>query len=146
MRRIAVGVGLAVFAAGAQAWALSGEGVLGGEVPTPYADANRKVELADGEVYALVGRVVFPGNEPYLHVDLATHSWLENRRRLANPLYPLLSDGFDWRRYEGLWVVAQVKAVGRLVEDQKGDPLYELFLMPIVAPAAYEGDGTGDSR
>jgi hypothetical protein len=117
--------------------------VPGGEIPTPFSDMNRKVELADGEVYDLIGRVVFPAAEPYLHVDLASHPWLENKRRASNPLYPLVTDDFDWKTYEGAWLTVQVKAEGRIVNDAQGHPTYDLYLVPLMRPTAYDGDPPG---
>lgn len=110
--------------------------IQGGEVPTPFKDANKKVELADGESYQLIGRVVFPTGEPFLHVDLTQHDWLGNKRRSLNPLYPLIQGGFDWHKYEGVWVSVNVTAEGRIIPGLIGQPYYDLFLQPMDEPKA----------
>lgn len=71
----------------------------GGDVPIPFS-ANRKVELADGEIYVLMGDIQYAPslitkskNAPYLHVDLEVHPWLANESRKDFPFYPLILTG-----------------------------------------------------
>lgn len=73
----------------------------GGGVPSPFGEkSNRKVELADGEMYVLDGKVVFDNNDvAWFWVDLAKHPWLANQKRQQNPYYLLLGSKEDWRQY-----------------------------------------------
>jgi hypothetical protein len=71
----------------------------GGDVPIPFS-ANRKVELADGEEYVLMGDIQYAPslitkskNAPYLHIDLEVHPWLGSERRKDFPFYPLILTG-----------------------------------------------------
>ena len=93
---IAVLMGLAAVTA-VSAFAKGG----GGGVPSPFVEnSNRKVELADGEMYTLQGKVVFDNNDvACFWVDLAKHPWLANQRRQQNPYYRLLGSKDQWREY-----------------------------------------------
>jgi hypothetical protein len=71
----------------------------GGDVPIPFS-ANRKVELADGETYVLLGNIQYAPslitkskNAPYLHIDLEVHPWLASEGRKDFPFYPLILTG-----------------------------------------------------
>ena len=83
----------------------------GGEIPWPFQTANQVVELADGERYVLMGRVLLIGSEPHFVVDLNQHPWLANSRRRADSSYPLAGTASYWRRYNGRRV--QLRAVAR---------------------------------
>jgi len=80
----------------------------GGELPSPFDTANWKVELADGEAYQLMGRIVLmqtPGYgevnrlTPFFRVDLNEHPWLATEKRLSDPYYPLIGPVEEWRPY-----------------------------------------------
>lgn len=82
----------------------------GGELPSPFDTANHRVELADGEAYLLVGRVVMMQNPgfstdnrmfPYFRVDLNEHPWLATEKRISQPYYPLEGAVEDWKKYVG---------------------------------------------
>jgi hypothetical protein len=92
-----LGMSILTFA-GATAFARGGGG---GGVPSPFVEnSNRKVELADGEMYTLDGKVVFDNNDtPWFWVDLAKHPWLANQKRQQNPYYRLLGSKDQWRDY-----------------------------------------------
>lgn len=88
----------------------SADGALGGggELPSPFDTAKWKVELADGESYQLMGRIVLmpsPGYgeddrlTPFFRVDLNEHPWLATEKRLNEPYYPLIGPIEDWRPY-----------------------------------------------
>ena len=73
----------------------------GGGIPSPFVEtSNRKVELADGEMYTLQGKIVFDSNDtPWFWVDLAKHPWLANQKRQAAPYYRLQGLRDQWRPY-----------------------------------------------
>lgn len=93
---LAVLLGLTMLT-GASAFAKGG----GGGVPSPFTEnSNRKVELADGEMYTLQGKVVFDNNDvAWFWVDLAKHPWLANQKRQQNPYYRLMGSKEQWREY-----------------------------------------------
>ncbi len=64
----------------------------GHEVPSPFSNTNQVVELADGEAYTLIGKVVFMGKIAYLNVNLDLHPWLATTRRKAFPFYRLIGN------------------------------------------------------
>lgn len=110
----------------------------GGTIPVPFEALNRKVELADGETYFLVGSVVFDGLQPFLAVDLSAHQWLANRRRARNPAYPLEPSSLvNWFDYEGRSVRLRVKATGRIVSLDSGEFDYEISLQGLAKPEPY---------
>lgn len=100
----------------------------GGHIPSPFDTSNRKVELASGEYYELVGRVVLPPPayrdlgkfSAFIEVDLKTHPWLANKARVDDPLYPLEGPLSIWKPYLGFKVVVLVKASGRVVGSEDG--------------------------
>ena len=51
----------------------------GGEIPWPFQTANQVAELADGERYVLMGRVILHSAEARFDVDLAHHTWLASQ-------------------------------------------------------------------
>ncbi len=115
------------------------ENGMGGEIPTPFDNVNLKVELADGESYSLLGRILilrFPsegGEErPYFEVDLEDHPWLATSARKAMPLYPLLGSVDSYRQFDKKRVrfngTAQSKV--RLVEGNR--VVHEVSLKPAV--------------
>lgn len=109
----------------------------GGEVPIPF-HFNRKVELADGENYDLVGRIyyatsIFNGRDeiPYLAVDLEKHPWLANSRRLAFPYYAIKTKSGKFRAAEGTRVRMKVKARALIIADNDKSAQYVIYLEPI---------------
>jgi len=125
------------------AFAADGSGSCnGGEVPIPFEDSNHRVELADGEIYTLIGRVRFLLDTPYLEVDLAQHPWLANSKRKLSPVYPI--DGtpglpIDWRLHEGKVVRTYMRARGFIarLEIRPGyEPRleYRIALEPMLQP------------
>ena len=82
-----------------------------GHIPTPFEASNQHVELADGENYFLLGRVVF-GSDPasplhyvaYFEVDLKEHPWLANKNRIKNPVYRLQGGVNYWKQFRGIRV------------------------------------------
>lgn len=105
----------------------------GGGVPSPFSDnSNRKVELADGEMYALYGKVVYDSFDiPYLWVDLSKHAWLANQQRRQNPFYRLLGQRDQWRGYEEKSV--QLICIAHVVSN--GGQI-EIELAPVSQPGA----------
>jgi hypothetical protein len=92
-----------------------GSTATGGEVPIPFEDSNQRVELADGEIYTLIGRVRFQLDTPYLEVDLGQHPWLANSKRKLSPVYPIdvsPSLPVDWKVLEGKLVKSYMRARG----------------------------------
>jgi hypothetical protein len=92
----AILIGIAMFT-GSASFAKGG----GGGVPSPFGEtANRRVELADGEMYTLQGKVIFDANDvPWFWVDLAKHPWLASQKRQQNPFYRLAGTRDQWREY-----------------------------------------------
>lgn len=110
----------------------------GGEIPTPF-ELNRRVELADGEEYLLVGRIVFktiatPDGvrpRPYFEIDLNQHPWLASARRKGSPYYPLAAPYGRWKSYDGVRVKMSSLAHGRiLAENPRGGLEYQIELSP----------------
>jgi hypothetical protein len=99
----------------------------GGEIPFPFGVVNQRLELADGELYALIGTVVFEGGTPFLEVDLDKHPWLANDRRLNDSRYPLECVGVNWRDFEGMKVRLFVEAHGKVLMEA-GAAKYEISL------------------
>lgn len=99
-RRWAVMVSLFVAASVLGGGAAFGRGGDGG-VPSPFVEtSNRKVELADGEMYTLFGKVVFDSSDvPFFWVDLKKHPWLANKKRAVTPFYRLMGSREEWREY-----------------------------------------------
>ena len=111
----------------------------GGEVPIPFENVNLKVELADGENYSLLGRILIlkfasEGNEerPYFEVDLEEHPWLATRARKAMPLYPLAGNVEVYRQYDKKRVRLNGSAQQRLKLVEGDRVVSEIFLLPAV--------------
>jgi len=130
-----------------------GDGVnpIGGEIPFPFQAMNQKVELADGEKYTLIGRVVFELGEPYFNVDLELHPWLANQKRKDRPIYPLIASTVNWDSFEGQLVQIFVEAKGSVLLGLEKEH-YEIFLKSIQEPVPYkkeevsEGERMGGGR
>lgn len=109
----------------------------GGELPNPFDTANRRVELADGEPYLLVGRVVMrdgamfgddPGMAPYFRIDLTEQPWLATEKRVGQPYYPLEGSVDDWNRYVSMGKI-KFPCVARVVIKMFGSrPIYSIHL------------------
>lgn len=104
------------------------------DIPWPINVGNQKVELADGEVYRLAGKIVFaPGVVsldaiPYLEVDFEEHPWLESAKRKAWPFYPIENPVVDWKKWDGHRVVVLVRVSGQVLQSSQSDPVYTLIL------------------
>jgi hypothetical protein len=109
----------------------------GGDVPTPFSCANKRVELADGEKYILVGKIRTYGNTSYLEVDLDEHAWLATSRRQKSPYYPLAMPISFWKPWEGLRVKLLVEASGRVVFEPQGKTSYIIVLLPASEPVLH---------
>lgn len=92
----------------------------GEEVPFPFEEVNRRVELADGEAYFLVGEIIWNQVQSmyYFQVDLLQHPWLANLKRMKDPTYPLLSGLHNWERFAKKRVRLYVKARGIVEEGE----------------------------
>lgn len=67
------------------------EPIGGKEIPTPFQELNRRVELAHGEKYLLTGWVRFIKDSVYFEIDLEEHPWLAHQRRVEYPYYFILN-------------------------------------------------------
>jgi len=95
----------------------------GGGMPIPFG-VNDRVELADGEYYLLVGKViVLPKqklkNSPRVlfEIDFGQHPWLANAKRYNDPVYPLLGNLSVWKKYNGQTVKLACRARGGIVKS-----------------------------
>ena len=111
----------------------------GGEIPSPFNTMNQKAELSDGDLYFLVGRIVFgppvtgsARKQAYLEVDLNQHPWLANQKRKQFPFYPLEGSTKFWERLEGQVVRMACEAHAKIVTVEKGKSDYVIFLAPQV--------------
>ena len=104
-----------------------------GEIPTPFAYSNQRVELADQEIYILVGRVQFWKGQPYFEVDLDEHPWLANEKRKEAPYYPLEWSKVNWKRWDLDRVQILVEAHASLTKDVNRFQ-YVLSLEPLTEP------------
>jgi hypothetical protein len=97
MKKLILGILLSTVMLTGAAFAKGG----GGGVPSPFVESsNRRVELADGEMYTLQGKVVFDSNDvAFFWVDLEKHPWLANAHRQQNPYYRLIGSKDQWREY-----------------------------------------------
>lgn len=115
----------------------------GGEIPTPFEAYNQKVELADGEAYVLVGRVVIDNIAPdgstsermraFFEIDLNEHPWLGNTKRKMRPFYPLEGAVSTWRRYNGMRVKLPCIAVGGVVYTPGQQAEYVIWLRKVAS-------------
>lgn len=114
----------------------------GGGFPGPFDGANLKVELSDGDLYALQGTVVFLPESgspaaPYFQVDLKMHPWLANSHRKNSPYYPLLGAASFWQKFENQVVQLSTQAQGMASYDAKtGTASYDISLLPIAVYVA----------
>lgn len=83
-----------------------------GSSPSPFENANRFVELAHGELYALDGTMRVKEGNPYLEIDFKVHPWLASAYRLAHPYYLILSNDTAWVKRDGQRVRVYVQADG----------------------------------
>lgn len=121
-------IGLATSSAHAQQVNEEKGCVVVGSVPGPFSDTNRKVELADGETYALFGVVKIgsvPGAffVPGIEVDLKIHPWLASELRRDNPFYPLKGSADFWKAFMGKKIKVYVRASSIISSDRHGHPV-----------------------
>ncbi len=122
-----------------------------GHVPIPFDAESVKFELADGELYALVGRViVIPAVSSvsndnkviraYFEICFDKYPWLANSKRRKFPLYPILipKEGSDEWIHQFVKLgnsneAARLyfKAHGRIVKS-KGESQYVISLEPLL--------------
>jgi hypothetical protein len=104
----------------------------GHDIPTPLlSEANTHVELADGEIYTVAGKVMFDNKgQPFLKVDLDRMPWLASSVRQANPTYVLEGAPSFWKKYENTCVKYTCEAHGT-VTDESGNLKYVISLGPI---------------
>lgn len=94
----------------------------GHEVPTPFGIGNRKYELANGQIYTLVGRV----NWPYFLVDLSRHPLLVSHGKLTKE-YLLEGSESEWKEMQHDYVKLTFRAHGKIfLEGSK--PTYKITL------------------
>ena len=111
-----------------------------GDVPVPFS-SNQKVELANGEYYTLVGKVIYFQSKPFLTVDLDVHPWLSssNSKYLGEKVYPLQGSPAYWKTYENKRVKVNIQASADLVDACTNAPLYiislDLIGTPEIVPA-----------
>ena len=97
------------------------------DVPTPFQCVPAvKFELAEGEVYHLIGTVVFMAQsehskrKPYLKLNLAAQPWLASTKRVHFPYYQLEGNPHLWKNRMGLEVEQAFKAHGHIVPTENG--------------------------
>ena len=105
----------------------------GGEIPTPFDAFNQRAELADGEDYLLVGRVIIEnvsveGSRAYFEVDLDQHRWLASAKRKADPRYPLEGSVGFWKLYRGLRIKLPCLAVQQITVTGQQKPEATIWL------------------
>jgi len=89
--------------------------------------SNHKVELADGELYTLEGRILVDADGSlYLNVDLRKHPWLANAKRVQNPYYRIAGNAAQWQQYVGRTIL--LVATAHVVV---GGGQYEIVLAPV---------------
>ncbi len=120
----------------------TGHGTMNGgeghDVPTPFEMVNQRFELAEGEIYALVGTVTLAYNytdsgfkaDPYLVLDLKKMGWLASAKRIEAPYYLLEGSSAQWGHYQGRRIKILAKARGNIISE-KYKPEYILSLEPI---------------
>ena len=115
----------------------------GHEVPTPFAAANQKFEMADGESYVLWGQVVFINDVPHLKGDLELAPWLATVKRKAFPFYRLEGSARYWQPFEGEKVRVWATARGRVVSDSdSGKSRYDISLRLMPRTTATKSGGS----
>ena len=150
MKKI-LGVWLVLAVLNAFAWGGEpGEGTKGGgsgnEVPVPFTVENLKVELADGEPYALLGRVLIVnmqgdasttgGSQAFFEVDLASHPWLASSYRKEHPQYALEGPVSRWNTFTQVpRVRLKATAFGKIVVGREGQSSYQIVLRATEEPA-----------
>jgi hypothetical protein len=117
----------------------------GGEIPTPFS-SNQKVELADGEIYSLVGTVKLYGGEAYFEIDFAQHPWLASAKRQSSPYYALSNPIDYWRKFEGAKLRLSVEAQGEIVLGQEAGPRYSIRLQLLAEPVPCTDERNGARR
>ena len=106
-----------------------------GDVPTPFLNTNQKVELSEGELYTLIGKVRFSRGGVFFEVDLVEHPWLASAKRRLNPFYSLDGSPSFWRKFEGRKVRIVVEAKGSVrLNASNGEGEYSLSLQPVADP------------
>ncbi|NDD91734.1 hypothetical protein EBZ37_06590 [bacterium] len=117
----------------------------GGEIPWPFQLSNQTVELADGDKYVLMGRVVIKNGSPRFVVDLERHPWLANSQRKVDSSYPLVGSVEYWKRYEDK--LLQLRAQARWVPNTSGQaPYVDVTLSSLADPAVMREGHTDEFK
>lgn len=103
-----------------------------GYIPIPFEEVNQRVELVDGDFYALKGKMLYVGSQPFLEIDLNYQPWLGRLSTTVNPIYPITNTLVDWHPYEGHPIRMVVKAKGMIETDSAGKQVYRVWLEPIM--------------
>lgn len=83
--------------------------------PVPFSTINRKVELAAGELYTLVGWIGSRNGQTLFRVSLEDQPWLATAARKANPFYPVVDSQATWKKISpSIKVRVMVRAQQRL--------------------------------
>lgn len=117
-----------------------------GDVPRPFENPNRKVELAAGENYLLQGKLlVEKDGDVWFFVDLREHPWLATKERIGQPYYRLDVDaGFDIQKYKSRLVQVPVRANGQVLRDLVKGYIYQIKLKLLSEPRLVERDRQGN--
>ncbi len=109
-----------------------------GSIPIPFSSTNQKVELADEEVYTLVGAVAFINDRPHLKIDLEFHPWLATTYRMAFPFYPLTWTTLTtWQRLKGQKIRGVFRAksqISRVANNNDSKYAHTITLKILHAP------------
>ena len=116
----------------------------GGEIPVPYT-RTQKFDLADGESYYLVGRLLSREGHPYLQLDLDTHPHLATRKTSVDPFFPLTTTSGSrlkgWEKLEGKTIRVKVRADGYIVKKTRGNrdySYYRIVLQLLAKPVKFD--------
>lgn len=91
-----------------------------GHSPDPLNVFNQHVELADGELYLLRGRVELRRKQPAFSVDIGEHPWLASLKRKGNPHYLIEGTASYWRAYDGSYGELAARARVQFKADADG--------------------------
>ena len=105
--------------------------------PAPFGSPNQHAELAEGEQYLLLGRVLRQGREYVLAIDLCAQPWLASDYRRQNPFYHLgRASGFSWSDFVGTRVKLAARAKPEIVRDLNSEAHVKIRLEPLATPEA----------
>ncbi len=102
------------------------------EIPTPFNEMNRKVELATNEYYVLNGWIRFVRDNVYLQIDLEDHPWLANQKRMNFPYYAIINFPANRKDLKDTRVTVRVQAkgvIGAVEGQERIDYMIQLRLL-----------------